>query len=557
MPNKTCRQCRKSFVITGDASSFYAKIDVPPPTLCPDCRYQRRLAFRNEMTLYMGKCARCGKEMLTRYNPRTNTNVYCISCWNSDGWEALEYGRPYDKTRSFFKQFAELYQAVPKAAIVSRNSENCDYCNSIIESKNCYYAFSTRGENCLYGYRFADSVDCCEVLYSAKDQLCYEMVNTSECYSCSYLRNCKNCRDSELLSNCQSCRNCRLCTGLKNKAFCYRNEQYTEVEYQKIIIRESLFSWKTVQKSLLSLNALDRQAIHLYLHGSHNESSTGDYLENCKSCINCYDVEAGEHCINATDVSQGIKDSQDVNNCSLGTELAYESIGGMCYDSKFTNAAIGSRQTEYSVDAFNLSECFGCVGLRKQEDCILNKKYSHADYLRLRKEIIETMRKQNEYGEFFPPAYSAFGYNESVAQVYFPLQKELALKQKWNWRDDMPGTYGKETVRAIPDKITDVPESITGEVLACECDECATHPDKVCGKNFRITSQELKFYRKQGIPLPHQCFDCRHRARVALRNPRHLWSRTCDKCGKDMQSTYAPNRPEKIYCEECYQKAIL
>jgi len=44
--------------------------------------------------------------------------------------------------------------------------------------------------------------------------------------------------------------------------------------------------------------------------------------------------------------------------------------------------------------------------------------------------------------------------------------------------------------------------------------------------------------------------------RMQIRNPRHIYERTCDKCSKDVESTYAPEREEIVYCEECYNKEI-
>ena len=43
--------------------------------------------------------------------------------------------------------------------------------------------------------------------------------------------------------------------------------------------------------------------------------------------------------------------------------------------------------------------------------------------------------KTGEWGEFFPSSLSPFGYNETVASEYFPLSKEEALKQGFNWSD--------------------------------------------------------------------------------------------------------------------------
>jgi len=43
---------------------------------------------------------------------------------------------------------------------------------------------------------------------------------------------------------------------------------------------------------------------------------------------------------------------------------------------------------------------------------------------------------------------------------------------------------------------------------------------------------------------------------MKLRNPRKLYTRNCDKCGKEIQTTYAPERPEIVYCENCYNKEV-
>jgi len=37
------------------------------------------------------------------------------------------------------------------------------------------------------------------------------------------------------------------------------------------------------------------------------------------------------------------------------------------------------------------------------------------------------MMKTGEWGEFFPASLSPFGYNETVAQEYFPLSREEVL----------------------------------------------------------------------------------------------------------------------------------
>ena len=56
---KQCQNCKKEFEIASEDQEFYAKISVPTPTFCSDCRLQRRMVFANERTLYKRNCDLC------------------------------------------------------------------------------------------------------------------------------------------------------------------------------------------------------------------------------------------------------------------------------------------------------------------------------------------------------------------------------------------------------------------------------------------------------------------------------------------------------------------
>lgn len=55
-----------------------------------------------------------------------------------------------------------------------------------------------------------------------------------------------------------------------------------------------------------------------------------------------------------------------------------------------------------------------------------------------------------------------------------------------------------------------------------------------------------------------QCQNCRHYSRFAWRNPAKLWHRKCMKpgCTNEFETSYAPDRPEIIYCEGCYNNEV-
>ena len=58
---KSCQNCQKDFTIEPDDFAFYEKMKVPAPTFCPECRLQRRLAWRNEKSFYERTCGLCEK----------------------------------------------------------------------------------------------------------------------------------------------------------------------------------------------------------------------------------------------------------------------------------------------------------------------------------------------------------------------------------------------------------------------------------------------------------------------------------------------------------------
>ena len=135
---------------------------------------------------------------------------------------------------------------------------------------------------------------------------------------------------------------------------------------------------------------------------------------------------------------------------------------------------------------------------------------------------------------------------------YFPLTREQALSQGFKWSDyQAPAPQAQKVITAelmqkLPDNIQNTPDDITNWALTCES----------TGKIYKIIKQELAFYRAHNIPIPRKHPDQRHKERMALRNQRKLWQRACEKCNIAIQTSYAPNRPEIVYCEKCYQNIV-
>src|SRR3989344_2183827 len=140
---KVCQNCKASFTIDASDFQFYEKIKVPPPTFCPECRNQRRMAWRNERTLYKRKCNAPGhsEEVISMYAPDSPCAIYDRDYWWSDGWDPLEWGREYDFKKPFFEQFKELLEGVPHIALSNQNAVRTEYGNYLDGNKDCYLIF--------------------------------------------------------------------------------------------------------------------------------------------------------------------------------------------------------------------------------------------------------------------------------------------------------------------------------------------------------------------------------------------------------------------------------
>ena len=503
---------------------------------------------------------------MTIYSPNKSYKVYCHDCWWGDGWDFASYGRDFDFTRPFFEQFSELERDVPRMALLNKNSVNSEYTNHSGNNRNVYLSFSVfEGENIMYSTWVMNSRDCMDCsMIAEKGERLYEIADSRTSYECQYgifLRDCSSCF---YCYDCRGCNNCFMSSNLRNKSYVFKNTQYTREEYLDKVKEHELSSFQTREELNKQFKDLmEKESIHRYVVSERNVNSTGSLMYDCKNVIKSFEVNKCENC---KYIYGGIdlKDCIDIYHVGWPTtELCYELQGcTRVANCQFCHLCYDNMNVMYSDTCQNSQNLFGCVSVKKGEYMIFNKKYSKEEYEELKKKIIEHMKQTGEYGEFFPPEIAPVYYNETQGNLYMPLTKEEVLEKGWNWEDNIPGTFGKETISSsdIPDKIEDVPESYLSEIFACID----------CSKNYNITKNELLFYRKENIPLPRRCPNCRYKRRFDQRPKRELWRRACmcDKshpshesppaggCPVEFETCYPPDRPEKVYCEKCYQQEV-
>ena len=557
---RVCQNCKKEFVIEPDDFAFYKKIKVPPPTFCPECRFQRRLAFRNERNFYRRKCDLCGKGIISVYGTETKFPVYCIKCWWSDNWDPYSYGQDYDPSKFFISQFKELSDKVPALAIMNDDgvaSFNCEYTYDCAFSKNCYmHVCGWFLENVLYSYdvnHAKDIMDCWNVNNS---ELVYESVNCDRCYNCAYCDLCFDCNDCLLSSDLKGWLNCVMCTGLRNQQYCILNKRYSKEDYAGELKRLNLSDRESLQNALKEYNAFSLKFPKKYAYLLKSVNSTGFFLIEAKAARNCFygfsPIENSAYIV----INDGAKDSFDCNNTG-NPELCYESVTpDNSRGNKFSIFCWKCVEAEYSNNCHSCVSVLGCSALKHGSYVILNKRYSKEEYISLREKIIQEMTRAGEWGEFFPVSMSPFAYNESAAMDWFPDSRENVSQMGFSWKEDVQRNYD------ITKNGTDLPKDMVGttdEILKdiVSCDHHGTCQER-CTTAFKITEAELQLHRRFNLPLPTLCPNCRHYQRLGRRNPPKLWHRKCMKpgCTNEFETSYSPDRPEIVYCEACYNAEV-
>ena len=552
---KSCTECSAQFEITDDDLEFLKQFDVPAPQSCPECRLMRRMNERNARKLYYRKCDKTGKEIVSQYHADHPFPVYSTEVWWGDSWDAMEYGMDIDFDKTFFEQYAELRNRVPHIAlyVISGSLQNSDFTNCTGYIKNCYLICeSDYDEDCYYSNRIYHSNNLLDCSNCFENEVCYEVIDCRKCQRLRFSQDCENCHDSFFLKNCIGCTDCIGCINQRQKRYMIFNEQLTKEEFETRKAALNLHTHSGIDSLREKCDKFFQKQPHKCVQNEHNENCTGDHLYDSKNsfmCLDCKDLEDCRYCAKA---SMGVRSSMDYTSWGDKAELMYQcsSCGDNTYNLKFCSMCMTNvSDCEYCMQLTGASHMFGCVGVKKREYCILNKQYEKEEYEELKKKLIAHMRETGEYGELPPKEMCAFAYNESIAMEYFPATKEETLARGYKWRDevdDMPDVEKIIPAEKLPETIEEVPDDVLNWAIRCE----------KTNRPFRIIQQELNYYRKYNLPIPHLHPDERHERRMKLRPPRKLCGRTCDKCKKEIQSTFSPERPETVYCESCYLNEV-
>ncbi len=552
---KACRSCSNVFEITDDDLAFYERVSpvfngrkelIPHPTLCPECRLQRRLAFRCPLSVFIRPGYPDGKQIFSMFPPSSAFPVMPNKYWHGDEWNPSAFSEEISWEQPFLEQFKAFTGRVPQPALAAFNNENCDYCNNLSDNRNCYLVFNTsNAEDCMYCDNAWDSKDCIECTMTMQSQLCYDCTYCIRCYKLQSSEYSEDCSESAFLVFCRSCKHCFGCVNLRRKEYCIFNEQKTKEEYETFMKSFDSTSWsaREVFRNRMEEMAFQHPRPHAILR--HTEDVSGNFLQQAKNVRESMFIQYAEDCLRCFNVHEGVRDCRDYTLFGRRAELIYESAScgidiqrlAFCYQCRE-----GSNSLYYCSSCDACQDCFGSISLRHKRYCIFNRQYTKDEYEQTVPKLIEKMRREGAWGEMFPMDLSPIPYNHSYAQRYFPLTKRQALERGLGWYDkEVEDAKQAVNAGALPDQLPSASEPILARSVSS-------------GRPYRITTKEMEKYHQLGVPLPRYTYDERMELRAKKLGGIRLYERTCMKTGKPILTTYAPDSPYIIWDRDIYEE---
>ena len=535
------------------------KAKIPAPTLCPEERYRKKIAFRNEINLYKRTCNITWKGIVSIISPDKDITVYDQKIWRSDMRDPLNFGIEIDKHKSILQTIKELQHSVPTISLQNIWSENSEYCALGGNNKNCYLMVWNTSEDCWYWRYWTKNQNCYDFLFSENCTHCYEVTDAHNCYEVFFSKTVYNCSNSYFLTNCQNCSYCIACTNLTNKKYNIYNQQVSKDEFEDFVkknlsqrenINNTLENVKQFNNKLpiRNMNVLDIDDNSFWNNLSHAKNvwwgfdSSGN-IDGIKDC---------KYISLTTDIS----DCQDIVDSGENSAMCYDSITCTWKSILFSQNVFNSTDMLYSNMCYNCSHCLLCIWLRNNSYCILNKQYSQKEYNIIAPIVISRMIQEWIRWWFLPAKCSPFWYNETIAMLHYPLTKEEATKKWYKWSDYEPPLPNIEKIvqwkdlpkqwcKIIKEKKPEILEKILNYAIICE----------ISKRPFRITKQEIDFYIKHNLPLPTKHPDTRHIERTETSDSNTIYLTNCDMCWKEILSIHKKGEWKIILCEKCFYKS--
>ncbi len=565
------------------------KFSIPSPNLSPKAREIKRMLWRNERNLYKRKCDLTGKSMISVYSPEYEWKVYYFKDFYWDNWDSSDYQIEIDHNKTIKEQLWNFLKNIPKRSINLDDAismENCDYCNYWIWSKDSYMCQTpVMSEKCFYSSTPLKSSYCIDTLLCEECENSYESIDCTKSYKLFYCQNVEESNECYFWKDLKNCNNCIWCIWLRWKKYYIFNKKVSKEEYEKKL--SQIFDCnKSYEKFSKEFEYFKNKFLKKNLNNRMSENSYWEWIVWSKNIIfwkDCITLEDSFYCtvawITATDLISCTSVWMNINNL---VDCIWTSNSSKSWFLSFASW----NNSFYLMDVRFSDNCLLSSWFQNQEYTIFNKKYKKSEYENIASKIIEKIKKEWIWWDFFPSDFSPFPYNDTIANDYYPVKYLVFLDQNkkiikrevnnedWEWtvyilesenfiskavldlgweekinikwrtkenETEIPKEINVIKAKNLPENISEITNDILKSIIIC----------KKSKRPFRIIEEELKFYKKYNLPLPRLHPEIRYQNRFNKRPKNNLFLKECNKCNKEVLSAW---NNEKVICEECYLK---
>jgi hypothetical protein len=550
---RTCQMTGETWDMDEEEISWYKKFNVPPSVFSPKARMYHMSAFYTVYQWWWNKHFDTGKPVLSYVHPASEIQVLPDKEWFDRDFSGTNL--EYNTDKPLLDLLRDLQLSIPVNA--TRNTVEPE--NSIatisIGDQNSFFVSGSKSKDSMYLVNCEDAEECVD---------CTDSVKITESYHClvsNRLHRCKYIRDSHDLINCSfmfDCRNCEFCFGAsnkRNKKYLFWDEQLTKDEWEKRVSEIDLGDRQVLNQMVARFDKMINDAVWPENFNVGSEDSVGEYLINCSNNKFCSLGRDGHN----NYYSYGIWRAEDnaFSTVIPGDHCFQASPVANTANSKFCTSLFRCDDLEYSINCYDCTHCFGCVGLQKKTYCIFNKQYSEDEYWSKVDDLKCSMLERGEYGRPIPTSFAFAYFPESGPYVYMGAEEGewdmVGLPKFEAGANDAFGEMryeGKEVKSRdeVPEHINDLdPEKWVGVAI----------DDPDTKRPFAYLKQEIEFYKKHNIAPPLVHFSTRVRDLVRSLNNGIFEQVKCVNCDVDLTvSTNSVYKQRKIHCKKCYLKYL-
>lgn len=253
-------------------------------------------------------------------------------------------------------------------------------------------------------------------------------LDATRCQFCFWSQECRDCSECYFSYQLKNCQNCIPCSSLTGKQYHIYNKPATREEYLKTLqlIKSNQTVWDQAEKTFAKIRS---ESVRPGSYQVNVENCSGDHLQNCRDCIDSFDVVDSENIRHVTSCVD-TKDSIWSYSSTFGN--SHNALCCVVNRTSNTTASFyifDSHDLTYCDSCRNSSDLFGCIGVNHGKYAIMNKVYGQHEYETLRGKIIDHMKSTGEWGEFFPLSVAPHPYDDTAGQDWYPLTQAEVEKR--------------------------------------------------------------------------------------------------------------------------------